>query len=145
VKKNCLHLANELIRHGYSVMTGGTDNHLLLLDVRPQGLTGSKVEEVCNLAHLYVNKNTVAGDVSALSPGGVRIGSACMSSRNLKVEDFTRIAEFLHRAIQLALVAQAKYGKGIQDFKKGIQKEEEIFQLRKEVNAFASSFPIPGN
>ncbi|MFN4352980.1 MAG: hypothetical protein ACK4F6_19460, partial [Hylemonella sp.] len=55
--------------------TGGTDNHLLLWDLRPQGLTGSKLEKLCELAGITLNKNAVYGDRSALSPGGVRVGT----------------------------------------------------------------------
>lgn len=60
--------------NGYKLMTDGTDNHLLLWDVRPLGLTGNKLEKLLDFAAITVNKNTVAGDKSALAPGGVRVG-----------------------------------------------------------------------
>mmetsp|Transcript_8574 Transcript_8574/g.24200 ORF Transcript_8574/g.24200 Transcript_8574/m.24200 type:complete len:461 (-) Transcript_8574:36-1418(-) len=143
VKKNISSLAEDLKAKGYTIVTGGTDNHLLLWDVRPQGLTGSKVEEVCNACHLYVNKNTVPGDKSALSPGGVRIGSPCMTSRNLTEKDFSQIADFLDRCCKLALKLQEEYGKRLVDFRKGLG-SDDITALRKEVNEFASKFPLPG-
>ena len=59
------------------------DNHLVLWDLRPEGLTGSKVEKACDICHVTLNKNAVVGDVSALTPGGVRIGSPAMTSRGL--------------------------------------------------------------
>lgn len=53
---------------------GGTDNHLVVLDLRPQGLDGARVEKVCELCNITVNKNTCPGDKSALNPGGLRLG-----------------------------------------------------------------------
>lgn len=54
--------------------TGGTDNHLVLVDLRPKGLDGARVETVCNSCNITVNKNSVPGDKSALIPGGLRLG-----------------------------------------------------------------------
>eukprot|EP00008_Paramoeba_atlantica_P008932 CAMPEP_0201474908 /NCGR_PEP_ID=MMETSP0151_2-20130828/394_1 /ASSEMBLY_ACC=CAM_ASM_000257 /TAXON_ID=200890 /ORGANISM="Paramoeba atlantica, Strain 621/1 / CCAP 1560/9" /LENGTH=464 /DNA_ID=CAMNT_0047854851 /DNA_START=34 /DNA_END=1428 /DNA_ORIENTATION=- len=145
VKANIKALGAELVRQGYSITTGGTDNHLLVWDLRPQGLTGSKVEEVCNAAHLYVNKNTVPGDVSALSPGGIRIGSSCMTSRGLVEEHFIKIANFLIRAANIAVEIQKEKGKKIVDFRKGLEGNSAIETLRSDVAEFAKTFPIPGN
>lgn len=82
-------------------MTSGTDNHLVLWDLRPTGISGNKMEKVCEMAHITLNKNAVFGDASALSPGGVRIGSPAMTSRGLLEADFEQVAEFLHRAMQV--------------------------------------------
>lgn len=75
VKANCSHLADTLMSRGYTVCSGGTDNHLLLWDLRPQKVTGSKMETLCDHVGITLNKNAVLGDRSALSPGGVRIGT----------------------------------------------------------------------
>jgi glycine hydroxymethyltransferase len=64
---------------GYTLVSGGTDNHLVLVDLKPQGVDGSRVERVLELAHIAANKNTVPGDVSAMVPGGVRMGEPCAS------------------------------------------------------------------
>merc|ERR1712012_1542422 len=63
-------LAGALMGKGHWRASGGTDNHLVLWDLRPHGLTGSKVEKVCEAASISLNRNTVPGDASALSPGG---------------------------------------------------------------------------
>ena len=68
-------------RKGYTLVTEGTDNHLILWDLRPNGLTGSKIEKLAELCNITVNKNTVPGDTSALSPGGVRIGVCALTTR----------------------------------------------------------------
>jgi len=57
-----------------SVYEGGTDNHLVLMDLRPKGLDGARVERICELCNITVNKNTCPGDKSAFNPGGLRIG-----------------------------------------------------------------------
>merc|ERR1719482_1354455 len=84
VRANAQALAKFLIGKGYKLTTNGTENHLMLWDLRPLGLTGSKVEKVLEMAHITLNKNAVHGDVSAMSPGGVRIGAPAMTSRGLK-------------------------------------------------------------
>ena len=60
------------IKYNYSL--GGTDNHLILVDLRPKGIDGARVERVCELAEISLNKNTCPGDKSAVNPGGLRIG-----------------------------------------------------------------------
>ena len=82
-KKNADALAKTLIELGYSMVTGGTENHLVLWDLRPNGLTGSKMEYICDSVHITLNKNAVFGDASALTPGGCRIGAPAMTSRGL--------------------------------------------------------------
>merc|ERR1712118_262450 len=108
VIRNSKALAKRLMEKGYKLATDGTDNHLVLLDVRPYGLTGSKVEKVCELAAISVNRNAVHGDVSALSPGGVRIGSPAMTTRGCNEEDFRKIADFIDQAVKICLEVQAK-------------------------------------
>merc|ERR1719284_620197 len=97
VVANAKALAAHLMANGHKLATDGTDNHLILLDLRPHGLTGSKVEKVCEAASISLNRNTVPGDASALSPGGVRIGTPAMTTRGCTGEDFKKIAEFLDR------------------------------------------------
>jgi glycine hydroxymethyltransferase len=74
VVANCRSLAAALTSRGYKLVTDGTDNHLVLWDLRPEGVTGSKMEKACDLCHITLNKNAVVGDQSAMNPGGVRIG-----------------------------------------------------------------------
>ena len=83
-----------------------------------QGITGSKMEKACDLSHITLNKNAVVGDVSAMAPGGVRIGAPAMTSRGLKEADFEAIADFLHEALQLCKATQDRVGKKLVDFNK---------------------------
>jgi len=148
VKKNASALCDFLSGKGYKMATNGTENHLMLWDLRPLGLTGSKVEKVLELMHITLNKNAVHGDVSAMTPGGVRIGAPAMTSRGLKEADFVKIGEFLHRAVTLAIEAQTKSGKKLADFTKCISEgefAEKIAAMKTEVEAWAGKFPMPGH
>ena len=75
----------------------GTENHLCLVDLRPKGVDGSRVERVLELAHIAANKNTVPGDKSALVPGGLRMGAPALTSRGFTESDFEKVAEFVDR------------------------------------------------
>merc|ERR1712232_640151 len=141
---NARALSDALIAKGHKIATDGTDNHLVLLDLRPHGLTGSKVEKVCDAASISLNRNCVHGDVSALSPGGVRIGAPSMTTRGCGVAEFQKIAQFIDRAIQISLKIQAEKGKKLKDFELGLADSSDIGELRKDVEAFAVTFGFPG-
>merc|ERR1711874_47603 len=116
VVSNASTLAEALKEKGHKLASDGTDNHLVLWDLRPHGLTGSKVEKVCELASISLNRNAVHGDSSALSPGGVRIGAPAMTTRGCTTDDFKRIASFLDRCCQIAIQIQSEKGKKLKDF-----------------------------
>lgn len=154
VIRNAQTLATALQEKGQTITTGGTDNHLMLWNVRDLGLTGSKVEKVLELASMTVNKNAIAGDVSALNPGGVRLGTPALTTRGLKEKDFQQVAAFLDQGVQIALFAQEKAealnggGKVLyKDFVKSLTTDVEtaskIAKLRAEVEQFALGFPMP--
>merc|ERR1711881_153514 len=133
VKANAATLAEALMAKGHKLATDGTDNHLVLWDLRPHGLTGSKVEKVCECASISLNRNAVHGDASALSPGGVRIGAPAMTTRGCTTTEFKQIAEFLHRVLQISLQVQKEKGKKLKDFEEGLKSCKEIDALKKEV------------
>ena len=144
LKKNCVRLGESLKKYGYSIVTEGTDNHLLLWDLRPQKLTGDKMEKLLEKVEISTNKNTIYGDTSALFPGGIRLGTPAMTSRGLKETDFEKVAEFLHKAVQISLqIIEAVGNSKSKDF---IEKLEEwdLSSLKNEVHQFASKFPMPG-
>ncbi|TVU25553.1 hypothetical protein EJB05_28053 [Eragrostis curvula] len=107
-------------------------------------LQGNKVEKLCDLCHITLNKNAVFGDSSALAPGGVRVGAPAMTSRGLVEKDFEQIGEFLHQAVTICLNIQKEYGKLLKDFNKGLVNNKDIENLRAEVEKFADSFDMPG-
>ena len=96
-------IAKSLMAHDYKLQTNGSENHLVLWDLRPLGLSGSKIEKICDLAHITLNKNSVPGDKSAMVPGGVRVGTNALTSRSMKEPEMETVADFLHRAVQIAV------------------------------------------
>lgn len=145
VVTNAKSLAAALMAKGHKLASDGTDNHLILWDVRPHGLTGGKVEKVCEAASISLNRNAVHGDASALSPGGVRIGSPAMTTRGCTSDDFEKIGEFLDRCCSIALAVQKSHGKKLVDFEKGLTDEnKDVVQLRTEVQEWAVKFGFPG-
>jgi glycine hydroxymethyltransferase len=144
VVANAKTLADTLKEKGHKLASDGTDNHLVLWDLRPHGLTGSKVEKVCEGASISLNRNAVHGDASALSPGGVRIGSPAMTTRGCTTEDFKTVACFLDRCCTIALKIQKEKGKKLKDFETGLVGDPDIAQLKMEVEAWAIKFGYPG-
>jgi glycine hydroxymethyltransferase len=144
VKANAATLAEALMAKGHKLATDGTDNHLVLWDLRPHGLTGSKVEKVCEMASISLNRNAVHGDASALSPGGVRVGTPAMTTRGCGAAEFKKIAEFLDRCCQIALKIQSEKGKKLKDFEDGLKVNADVVALRKEVEEWTVSFGYPG-
>lgn len=113
-------------------------------DVRPHDLTGSKVDKVLDMMHITTNKNSVVGDRSAVNPGGIRIGTPAMTTRGMKEPEMARIAQFLLKAIPIAVRIQQAVGKKLVDFNRAVEADEEITAIREEVHAFARQYPMPG-
>ena len=145
VKRNAAALGVALTAHGYRMATGGTDNHLLLWDLRPLSITGSKMEALTDACHITLNKNAVHGDVSALVPGGVRLGSCALTSRGFVEADFVVVADLLHQAAQLTVRLQQSAGsKELAAFKAALAKDDEVKALAERVRTFSSRFFMPG-
>jgi glycine hydroxymethyltransferase len=150
VLKNCSRLADELNKLGYNLVSGGTDNHLVLIDVKAsKGIDGARVERILELACMATNKNTIPGDTSALMPGGIRMGTPALTSRGFMEEDFAKVAHFFDRAVNIAVTLKgSKQGGKLKSFKEmcavGPSVDPDLVQLRRDVSEFASSFPTVG-
>ncbi|KAF8538986.1 serine hydroxymethyltransferase [Trichophaea hybrida] len=148
VLKNAKTLSDKLQSiEGYEIVSGGTDNHLVLVDLKPKKIDGARVERVLELANIVTNKNTVPGDKSALKPGGLRLGSPAMTTRGMDEKDFEKVAMFLDRGVEIARMVDSKTeGKKVKDFTSKLGNGEgfpEIAELRKEVAEWSGSFPLP--
>lgn len=148
ILKNAKAMSKALLQKGYALVSGGTDNHLVLLDLRPKSIDGARVEAVCNLCSITANKNTCPGDKSALTPGGLRLGAPALTSRQFVEKDFEDVVEFLDKAIAIALDVKTKTGKSMKDFKAFLNTDpstrKAIEQLKLDVQIYASKFPMPG-
>lgn len=142
VKKNAQALAAALLRRNCKLVTGGTDNHLLLWDLRPFRLTGKTFEVVCETCHITLNKVALFADDGTITPCGVRIGTPAMTTRGCLEADFETMADFLIRAVQITIMVQREHGKKC--FLKGLHNNKEVVELRTRVEAFATQFELPG-
>jgi glycine hydroxymethyltransferase len=125
IVKNAAVLARGIKEHGMRLVSGGTDNHLMLVDLRKQGITGREAEKALGLAGIAVNKNLIPFDETGpMVTSGIRIGSPTLTTRGMKEGEMERIAEFIHRAIS------------------GAKEEGRLAQLRKEVEALCADFPL---
>ncbi len=150
VISNCKALAQRLLDLGYTLVSGGTDNHLILVDLKPKGIDGARVQQVLDLVHITLNKNSVPGDKSAIVPGGIRIGTPALTTRGFVEEDFVQVANFIDRAVQIALECKAatpEPGK-LKEFGAYLREHGEeradVKALKAEVQALAEGFPMPG-
>ena len=101
VLKNIKALSDYLISKGMTIISGGTDNHLILLDVyNSLGITGKEAEEILDSVHITVNKNTIPNEtLSPMKASGIRIGSPAMTTRGLKEEDFVTIGDIIYNVL----------------------------------------------
>lgn len=142
---------------GYTVVSGGTDNHLVLIDLKDKSIDGARVERVLELVGVASNKNTVPGDTSAMKPGGLRMGSPAMTTRGFLPDDFTRVAEIVDRAVNIALrldraareEAEARgrrHPASVNAFLEFLgrgEEQREIVELRGEVEKWVGTFSLP--
>jgi glycine hydroxymethyltransferase len=166
VVENSQALATALSARGYRLQTGGTDTHLILWDLRPNQITGSKMELILELAKYVVccyllqivqsmtdrcqcmysistNKNAVQGDTKMLTPGGLRIGTAPLTTRGLQLEQCEPLAEFLHRGVQIGLRIHGATA-NLAEFRAAAKDDAELATLRQDVEQFALALPMPG-
>ncbi|MCB0624241.1 MAG: serine hydroxymethyltransferase, partial [Saprospiraceae bacterium] len=125
VIRNAAAMAKAFLEKGYHVISGGTDNHLILIDLRSKGVTGRDAENALVSADITVNKNMVPFDTqSPFVTSGIRIGTAAVTTRGLREEDCRRVVDWIDRVIADRDSAQ------------------RIAQVRSEVNAFMEDFPL---
>lgn len=100
IVNNAKALAAQLTRHGYRLVSGGTDNHLMLVDLRPKGLNGKVASETLDKAGITVNKNGIPFDTEKITlTGGIRIGTPAVTTRGMKEEQMMQIADLIHEAL----------------------------------------------
>ncbi|MEK7628972.1 MAG: serine hydroxymethyltransferase [Patescibacteria group bacterium] len=124
IVKNAKALAEELIKLGFSVVSGGTDNHLMLVDAAPLGLTGSEAGKKLEEVGIIVNKNMIPFDPrKPWDPSGIRIGTPSVTTRGMKEEEMKKIAELIHMTLQ---------------------NKEDLGKIKAEVKSLANRFIFTG-
>jgi glycine hydroxymethyltransferase len=125
VVKNCRTLAEEFLSRGYRLVAGGTDTHLILMDVTRNGLTGRVAEEALDLAGITVNKNAIPFDpLPPKTTSGIRLGTPAVTTRGMKEAEMRIIADFIHQALV------------------NPTDEDNLLKLEAEVKEFCRSFPL---
>ena len=121
VKKNASAMAKEFVERDYKIISGGTDNHLMLIDLRNKDITGKEAEENLGKADITINKNMVPFDTqSPFVTSGMRMGTAAVTSRGMKEDDMIKIVDFIDKALT----------------------EKDFKIIREEVNEWANKFPL---
>ena len=124
---NAKALAEALLSHGFTLVSGGTDNHLILIDMTGKGVTGKQASRALAMAGIETNANTIPYDPRRpFDPSGVRIGTPAMTSRGMQEAEMQRIAAWLNRVVS------------------DVKNEAEQARIRAEVREFCQSFPCPG-
>ncbi|KAA8915556.1 hypothetical protein TRICI_002295 [Trichomonascus ciferrii] len=147
VLKNAKALEAAFKKLGYTLVSDGTDSHMVLVNLKDKGVDGARVEAVCDLINIALNKNSIPGDKSALVPGGIRIGAPAMSTRGLGEADFERIVSYIDQAVKYAVEVQQSLPKDanrLKDFKAKVNEgDPRLDAIKKEVVAWAGQFPLP--
>ncbi|MDH7448305.1 serine hydroxymethyltransferase [Aquimarina sp. 2201CG14-23] len=125
VKKNAATMAEAFVQKGYEVISAGTDNHMMLIDLRNKDVTGKQAEEALGVAEITVNKNMVPfDDKSPFVTSGIRIGVSAVTTRGLKENDMLNIVELIDRVIN------------------NVENEEELQRIADDVNAMMADKPL---
>jgi len=125
VKKNASVMAEEFIKRGYKIVSGGTDNHMMLIDLRNKNISGKAADAALGKADITVNKNMVPfDDKSPFVTSGIRIGTSAITTRGLVESDMIKIVDFVDRAIM------------------NHEDEDALAEIRSDVNEMMSKFPI---
>lgn len=126
IVSNAKHLAVKLIERGFDLVTGGTDNHLILIDLRKQGISGKKLAKALDRARIVTNFNSVPGDTAPpLNPSGIRLGTPAVTTRGMKEEQMDIIAYLIDKVAR------------------NVDNESVIEETAKEVLMLCSQFSVP--
>ncbi len=125
VQRNALAMAKAFVNRGYNIISGGTDNHLMLIDLRNKNLTGKKAQETLDKAHITLNKNAVPfDDKSPFVTSGIRVGVPAITTRGLKERDMETVVELVDRVLMK------------------IDDEKTIKSVSEEVKQWMKQFPL---
>jgi glycine hydroxymethyltransferase len=141
----------EFGRRGYPVMTGGTDNHMTVIDIKHLGVDGARAEHALGLSNIAVSKQSIPGDKSAVTPRGLRVGVPCMTARGFEDADWMATIDFIDRGVKIAKeLKEDSNTKKLNDYKQwtvGVRESDSrVAGLKNEVTQFCNKFDfIPWN
>lgn len=147
---NAASFAESLRKRGFDMVTGGTNTHLILIDLRSKNTDGARVQTILDRVNIAANKNTIPTDTSAMFPAGLRVGTPAMTTRGFKGPEFDKVAEFIDRAVKIAVDLEpkeegAKPREKLASFTKLVEADPRVKQLDSDVVDFVSKYPVPGD
>ena len=149
IVKNSQVLAKELSSYGFDLVSGGTDNHLILIDLRSRDINGSIAAIALEVAGIVVNKNSVPFDTNPpFYPSGIRLGTPAITTRGMKEAEMKKTAAWINQVIdeirnEKLPDAKEKRAEFIKEFKIRITKNKKLLQIANEVKSLCTKFPIP--
>jgi glycine hydroxymethyltransferase len=149
IVKNSKALAVELTRHGFDLVSGGSDNHLILIDLRSRKVNGATAALALETAGVVLNKNGVPFDTNPpFYPSGIRLGTPALTTRGMKEKDMKKVAEFMNRAVAevegWAFPEDKDERREVwKGYRSKIYRNKTLLQIAKEVKLFCSKFPVP--
>ncbi|HKC14534.1 MAG TPA: serine hydroxymethyltransferase [Patescibacteria group bacterium] len=149
IVKNAKKLAEELTKKGFELVSGGTDNHLILIDLRGKKVNGAVAAIALEIAGIVTNKNGVPFDtMPPFYPFGIRLGTPAITTRGMKEKDMAKIAGWMERAVEEVRKEELPEEKAarsyfMKDFRKRIIINENLLKIAGEVKQFCSKFPVP--
>lgn len=149
IVKNAKALAAELIKNGFELSSGGTDNHLILIDLRNKGVNGKIGAIALEVANIVTNANGIPFDTQPpLYPSGIRIGTPAITTRGMKEKDMAKIAKWYARALdevknERLPQEKDKRNEFMKDFRVRIAKNKNLLKIAAEVKSFTKDFPLP--
>lgn len=149
IVKNSKTLASELTKFGFDLVSGGSDNHLILIDLKNKGVNGSIAAYALEVANIVVNKNSVPFDtMPPFYPSGIRLGTPAITTRGMKEAEMKKIAAWMNRVIEEVKneklpADREKRSDFLKNFRDRANKNKGLFQIAKEVKALTSKFPTP--
>lgn len=132
IVKNARALAKELIKYNFNLVSGGTDNHLILIDLTNKRISGKEAQDLMEKAGMIVNRNTVPYDKrSPFDPSGIRIGTPALTTRGMKEKEMKKIASWINEVISNSKIYPPKFY------------EVKLRRVKKEIKKLCKKFPLP--
>ncbi|MEK7534396.1 MAG: serine hydroxymethyltransferase [Patescibacteria group bacterium] len=157
IVKNAKALAKELLKYDFNLVSGGTDNHLILIDLRNRKVNGSIAAIALETAGIVVNKNGVPFDtMPPFYPSGIRLGTPAITTRGMKEKEMVKVAQFINRAVEEVkgqslpsvngfdkLTTRQERTEFMKKFRSEVVKNKKLLAIAKEIKTLCSKFPVP--
>lgn len=149
IVKNSQVLARELLRYNFDLATGGSDNHLILIDLRGKKVNGAVAALALEVAGIVLNKNSVPNDpMPPFYPSGMRLGTPAITTRSMKEKEMVKIAKWINEVVTEVSGEELPIDKEVRsefwkDFRKKVAKNKKLLAISKEVKSFCAKFPVP--